>query len=74
MLENVVACSLGGFGRSVDVPWAVFLVVDEIFFAEDSEYRPDRRVCRRVGEVGHDLGDGRSAPPVKNVHDLSLSA
>ena len=74
MLEGVVAGFFGGRCGEVHVPRTVFLILDELLFAEDPEDGSDRRIGRRVRELSHDLGDGGLASTVQDLHDLPFTS
>ena len=72
VLERIVARYFGRRGGRVHVPRSVFLVLDQLLLAKNPKDRSDRRVRRRVGKLRHDLGHGRLAAPVKDLHDLAF--
>src|SRR5688500_9021662 len=65
--EHVVARLLGGGGRVVHVAWAILLVPDQLLLLENPEDGAHGRVGGRIGEILHDLGDGRAVAPMEDV-------
>src|SRR3712207_7845552 len=61
----------GGLGGEVHVARPVLLVADQLLLAEDPQHRAHGGVGGRVGEVGHDLGHGGFATPVRSEEHTS---
>jgi hypothetical protein len=47
---------------------------DEALLGQDAKHGAHRRVGRRIGQRLHDLGHGRFAAAMQDLHDLPLAA